>query len=238
MFLNEGFLKIWEELDNLNEAKADTQKLIDFAGQELTDRFLAIKSKLKSPENDLYYWVKNKTPKELADFLDEREIAKTNTQAKKDIAGQGAKLVCETEYWKVYNITTYEAAQIYGRDTKWCITGINDWGDRYWREYKDKGVDFYFLITKDNYDPRAYNSKFAIAIYPDKKTYEAFDQKDGQVLLEDIKYIHEIEIPGIDLNTLESLGDHCIRCGDFVPEYEGYHEDVCYCDMCFDEIFG
>ena len=49
------FLELYEELSALNEGKVDTQRLVDFAGQELADRFLAIRNKLKSPENDLYY---------------------------------------------------------------------------------------------------------------------------------------------------------------------------------------
>ena len=240
MFLNEEFLKIWEELNDLNESKADTQKLIDFAGQALADKFLALKSKLKSPENDLYYWIKNKTPEELANFLDEREATKTNTQVKKEIAEQGAKLVQETEHWKIYNITSYAAAQAYGRDTKWCITGINNWGDKYWREYKDKGVDFYFLITKEEYNPRAFDSKFAIAIYPDKKTYEAFNQKDGQILLEDIKYIYEVEIPGIDIWSLESGGLHCSICNEPLFNGDGYEDSLGnhYCDACWNDRLG
>lgn len=55
MFLNEEFMQIYEELTELNEAKADTQKLIDFAGEDLANRFLAVKNRLKAPENDLYY---------------------------------------------------------------------------------------------------------------------------------------------------------------------------------------
>ena len=55
------FIKLYEELSILNEAKADKQKLIDFAGPDLAARFEANKKKLKAPENDLYYWIKNKT---------------------------------------------------------------------------------------------------------------------------------------------------------------------------------
>lgn len=237
MLLNEEFLKIWEELSDLNEAKADTEKLINFAGEALTNRFLAIKSKVKSPENDLYYWLK-KTPEELEAFLAKIEQKKSNTQIKKEVAGQGAKLICSTPHWDVYNITTYEAAQAYGRDTKWCITGINNWGDAHWQDYKyQKGVDFYFLITKENYDPRAFDSKFAIAIYPDGETYEAFDQKDGQILIEDIKYIDEVKIPGVDLWALESRGPHCCVCNDFVFNEEGEEDSFgnLYCPTCWNE---
>jgi hypothetical protein len=40
------------------------------------------------------------------------------TQIKKEISENGAELIDETDLWKVYHITTYEAAQKYGRDTK------------------------------------------------------------------------------------------------------------------------
>ena len=240
MFLNEDFIKVWEELSELNEAKADTQNLINFAGEELATKFLAIKNKLKAPENDLYYWIKNSAPEELEAFLREIESTKSKTQAKKEVSGRGAELVCSSEHWNVYHITTYEAAQAYGRDTKWCITGINNWGDKYWNEYKDKGVEFYFLITKENYDPRAYDSKYAIAIYSNKNTYEAFDQKDGQIILEDIKYINEIEIPEVDLWSLESAGERCSMCNELLFNGDGREDSFgnYYCDTCWDDCFG
>ena len=233
------FLSLYEVLSELNEAKADTQRLINFAGEDLANRFLAIKNNLKTPENDLYYWIK-KTPEELEAFLTKIEQKKSNTQVKKEVAGHGGELVCSSKHWNVYHITTYEAAQAYGRDTKWCITGINNWGDKYWKEYKDKGVDFYFLITKENYDPRAFDSKYAIAIYPDGEHYEAFDQKDGQVLLEDIKYLDEIKIPGVDLDILESSGTRCCMCNEPIFNGEGQTDsfDNWYCDCCWTDCFG
>jgi hypothetical protein len=232
--------KLYEEQTTLLiESKADTQNLIDFAGAELAARFFNIKNKLKAPENDLYYWIKNKTASDLEQTITSIENTKSNTLLRKETAEQGAELVCESDHWKVYHITTYEAAQTYGRDTHWCITGINEWGDKYWKEYKEKGVDFYFFITKGEYNPRGYDSKYALAIYPDKKSYEAFDQKDGQILLEDIRHIYEVQIPGINLDTLQGRGDYCCRCGDFVPDYAGYRNAFgCYCDACFDDLFN
>jgi hypothetical protein len=235
MFLSEDFRQLWEELNELNEAKADTERLVAFAGQELADKFLSLKSKLKAPENDLYYWIKKKTPEELESFLAELESTKSKTQIKKDLADQGAELVCESEHWKVYHITTYEAAQAYGRDTHWCITGINEWGDRYWREYKEKGVDFYFFITKGEYNPRGYDSKFALALYPDNKTCEVFNQKDGQVSLLDIKHIYEVKLPGIDWDDLDDQIVECQRCGEQISRSE---EQDGYCVYCYDEMFG
>ena len=71
--------KLYENMwDSLTEAKADTQRLIDFAGEELANRFLAIKSRLKYPENDLYYWIKNKTIDELEQAVYNIENTKSN----------------------------------------------------------------------------------------------------------------------------------------------------------------
>jgi hypothetical protein len=95
--MNYEFLNLYNELSTLNEAKADTQRLVDFAGQKLADRFLAIRNKLKSPENDLYYWIKNKTPGELDSFIRDVEDTKSNTQIKKEVAEQGAELIDETD---------------------------------------------------------------------------------------------------------------------------------------------
>jgi hypothetical protein len=237
--MNYEFLNLYEELLALNEAKADTQRLIDFAGQELADRFLAIRNKLKSPENDLYYWIKNKTPGELDAYIRDRESTKSVTQIKKEISENGAELVDETDLWKVYHITTYEAAQKYGRDTKWCITGIDNWGDKYWKEYKEKGVEFYFLITKGEYNPRAQDCKFALAIYNDGKHYEAFDQQDDQVLLDWIGGIEDVKIPGINLPSLESYVEFCVGCGEPIFDGEGcYWGDIAYCDTCYEDAFG
>jgi hypothetical protein len=202
---------MWE----LTEAKADTDNLITFAGKDLADRFLAIKNKLKTPENDLYYWIKNKTPEELEQTVLEIENSKSKTQHKKDIADQGAELIKETAHWKIYHITTYEASQKYGRDTTWCITGINNYGDKYWTRYINQNMQFYFLITKGTYDPRGTNSKFAIAVYPHNNIedfdFEIFNQRDESVLLKDIPYNEEITIPGVNLRPV--IKPRCHVCG-------------------------
>lgn len=188
-------MNLWETFQKLNklyEAKEDTAKLVAFAGEDLANRFLAIKNRLKTPKNDLYYWVKNKSVEELEAAVTEVENTKSNTKIKKEIASDGAELVAESAHWKVYHITTYEAAQNYGRDSQWCITGINNYGDKYWKSYhEERKIEFYFLITKDNYNPRGTNSKFAIAVYPSKR-YEAYDQQDNRTDIDQIPYFSEI----------------------------------------------
>ena len=243
MFLNEEFLKLWEELSELNEAKADNQRLIDFAGEDVAARFLAIKTKLKSPENDLYYWIKNKTPEELEQAVINAEKSKSNTQLKKDISTDGAELIQETDHWKVYHITTYEASQKYGRDTKWCITGINDYGDKYWKEYTDEGMKFYFLITKGEYDPRGLDSKFAVAVLRKGKETrcEIYNQQDDRCIGTEIPHYEEIKIPGADI--LAYYGHYCYECNDRL--YDDVYDDgyrmgpdrQLYCDDCFMQLF-
>lgn len=192
MILNKEFIKLYEELSELNEAKEDTQKLIDFAGKDLAYRFLAVKNRLKGQEKDLYYWIKYRNPEDLEQTVTELETTKSKTFLRKE-AVKGGDLVYESTHWKVYHITTFEASQYYGRDTKWCITGIDGYGDKYWEQYHDiYKMEFYFLITKDSYDPRGADSKFAISIYPNN-TYEVFNQQDKAVEFNDIPYIDEVD---------------------------------------------
>ena len=211
--------KMWEHMwDTLHESKADTKQLIDFAGEDLAKRFLAIRHRFKTPENDLYYWIKNKTVGELEIAVSALENSKSNTAVKKELAQGGAKLVGENESWMVYHITSYEAAQVYGRDTKWCITGINDEGDLYWKDYHDvRGVEFYFYISKQNYTSRGNNSKYALAIWPKKKAYEIYDQQDNLVTIRQVPFIKELSIPGIDFTKLRPYklptSPKCKHCG-------------------------
>lgn len=227
--------KLYETMwDNLNQAKADTERLVTFAGQELADRFQAIKNKLKSPENDLYYWIKHKTPEELAQFVNEVEGSKSKTQVKRDIADKGAELIQETVHWLVYHITTFEAAQKYGRDTRWCITGIDGYGDHYWTLYKQQGCEFYFLIAKEDYDPRGYDSKFAVVQYKRSKV-EIFDQSDESVRRSEIPYVEEIDIPGVNIGDAMGSMYYCSSCGRDLGDDDSYAlpDGDIYCEDCF-----
>ena len=241
--MNKDFLDIYEELSILNEAKADTQKLIDFVGSEYADKFLAIKHRLKSPENDLYYWIKNKEPEELISTIDNLESTSTNKEIR-DESKAGGILVAENEDWKVYHITTYEASQYYGRDTKWCITGIDNNGDTQWKDYHDnRGVEFYFFISKQNYDTRGAKSKYALAVWPKKKAYEIYDQQDNIVNLQKVSFMKKLNIPGVELSSLRPFvvpGEvRCEYCNDDIYICDGesyktedndtkYYHELCY----------
>lgn len=218
----------------LAESKADTQRLIDFAGPDLANRFLNIKNKLKAPENDLYYWIKEKTATELELFVQQIEQIKSVTQAKKSNINSGAKLIQDTPHWKVYHITSFEASQIFGRDTKWCITGINNTGSKYYDGYVQQGVNFYFAITKNDYDSRGEDSKFAFAVYPGGFT-EIFNQQDSQVSYVEVPYIEEIQIPGADIESATANKWYCSDCGIGMEDDQYYIDpdgDI-YCEKCF-----
>jgi hypothetical protein len=244
MFLNKEFLRLYEELATLNEAKADTQRLIDFAGEELANRFLVVKDKLKAPENDLYYWIKNKTVDELAKAVEDAENAKSNRQIAKEKKVNGAELVCESTHWNVYHITTFAASQLLGRDTTWCITGVNNYGDRYWKDYTGRGIEFYFLITKDAYDPRGTDSKIALAIYPNS-SLQVFNQQDYEIDLDDVPHIEEVNIPGIDLDALDTYEVEddtyafCYICDCELDEDDAWMDEVgdYYCYDCWHERY-
>ena len=65
----------------------------------------------------------------------------------------GADLIYDKNGWKVYKITKYKAARLYGAGTKWCITGRydghEDKGAYYFKKYiREESLDggYYFYI--------------------------------------------------------------------------------------------
>lgn len=141
------------------EGKRDQEILNNFLGDEYYSKFTAIKDKIKDPEyKDIYKLIK-KDPNEVKDYID-------NFQSKSDIRRddkKGASKVYEDDKWTVYKITTYPAAQLYGKGTKWCITGRypghEGKGEKYFNNYiKDNNLDggYYFYIKNDG------KTKFAL----------------------------------------------------------------------------
>ena len=180
--IKESMLNLLRDLnlddEILIESRADELRLIDFAGEDLAKRFLVVRKRFKSPENDLYYWIKNKTVDDLRSAVEAIENNLSITQQRKQ-AGQGAELVGQNKFWKVYHITTYEASQKYGRDTKWCITGIDGYGRKYWDDYTKTGVEFYFYISTGDINPRGRYGKYALALSPNNE-FKVYDQQDNE----------------------------------------------------------
>ena len=215
-FLNESMLNLLDKFnlnidDYLTESKADELRLIDYAGEDLAKRFLAIRKRLKSPSNDLYFWIKSQPVEAFRAAIEEVENTLSNTQLKKS-ADAGAEFVGSNEDWKVYHITTFEASQKYGRDTKWCITGVDGYGRKYWDDYTKTGVDFYFFISKGKINPRGRYGKYALALSP-KGDYQVYDQQDNEAYgVPNAPHINGLP----DLRTVEV--DHYVFDGKEVPE--------------------
>ena len=121
--------------------------------------------KLKQPKYLLDTYSNN--PQELKDLIDNYKTKRaTITQKKID----GAKKIGENDEYICYRITKYPAAQYYGSNTTWCITGRyegeEERGEYYFNKYineEDLDGGYYFFLHKTN--PRR---KYALLQKKDK----------------------------------------------------------------------
>jgi len=132
------------------EGKHDQEVLQNFLGDEYYNKYNAIKNKIKDPEyKDIYQLIK-KDPDEVKNYIDS---VQSNRDIRSASKSDGAKLIYDKDGLKVYRITTYKAAQLYGSSTRWCITGRyeghEEQGEHYFNEYiEDNDLDggYYFYI--------------------------------------------------------------------------------------------
>lgn len=152
-FILDTLHKLWDKSvhENLNESKQDIEKFRQWAGDELANRFFAVKDRLSGQYKDIYYWMseENKQYNHMitSDYWKDRQeqareyahsdvistldgmisdIEITPTKRERDkLAKEGSKKIYEDARWLVVKINTYEASVKYGKHTQWCITGIN-----------------------------------------------------------------------------------------------------------------
>ena len=150
----------------LLEGKRDQEILRDFLGDAYYDKYVEIKNKIKDPEyKDIYKLIKMDL-NEVKDYIDSFQ---SNTDVRRSKKASGAELVYDKNGYKIYRITTPEAAQLYGSHTRWCIAG------RLGNEDDDDSVDnkeslgFFGRYIKSNNIEKAYyfiitpkNHKFCI----------------------------------------------------------------------------
>lgn len=183
----------------LIESKADQQKLIDYVGEDTAKLFFSLKDRLKSPENDIYYWLKRE-PTELEGRLQDLQNTQTRKEKNKE-AQEGAEVVYSDDIWKVYHITTYPASVKYGKNTQWCIAGSKRWsngerGEEYFNDYTSKGVEFYFYIKSND-------EKYALALYSDDGRHQVFNQVDDDVTREDLSFLPNVKgLPRFNYNDV------------------------------------
>ena len=159
------------------EGKIDQKVLNDFLGDDYYDKYIAIKNKISNPEyKDVYKLIK-KDPNVVKDYIDHFKSSRDMRAKSKEM---GAKLIYSDDNWNVYRITTYDAAVLYGKNTKWCITGkypgSEKYGEDYFNDYiKDYNLDggYYFYINK--HDP---NLKYCVLQDRNKRIHSIWDATD------------------------------------------------------------
>ena len=137
----------------LFEGKQDQENLLNFLGQDYYDKYNLIKNKITDPEYKDIYKLMKKDIADVEDYIDNLEKKQSNMDLRRKAKDSGAKLIYNRNGWKVYRITTYEAAVQYGKGTKWCITSKHDEGRWYFNNYivnSDGGYYFYINTKNDN----------------------------------------------------------------------------------------
>lgn len=194
-------LKALKELNYITESKQDQEKFKQWLTQELTKNkipttqsgvttkvdqlyndFINNKYSFKSPQNDIYYWMKQPIDTFIS-FIDNLNNQTIQKQQLKALEDKGSKLLYKDANWRIYEITNYEASAKYGKGTKWCISGSKYWnngehGAEHFNRYKNyEGCDFYFFINKND-------EKWCLVIYTSgdfEGLYQIFNAEDIEV---------------------------------------------------------
>lgn len=177
------------------EGKRDQEILRDFLGDDYYDKYTSIKNKIKDTEyKDIYKLIKM-DPNEVKDYIDSFQ---SNTSARRSKKSDGAKLIYQDDLWKVYRITTYKAAQLYGYGTRWCITGRyedhEERGEEYFYGYiKNNDLDggYYFYIKNDG------RTKYCLLRRENGAVHSIWDASDNELNASDIIDIEE-DFPAIE----------------------------------------
>ena len=152
----------------IDESKEDIEKFKQWAGEDLYNRFLKQKDRLRS--KDIYYWMKQgKNSLDIA--LQTLEKSPTRKEIDKN-ASKGAQKIYEDDKWLVLKITSFEASIKYGKGTSWCITGNNTYDGKDDFDDYNKSSNIYFFIRKGT------NEKYALIIRKDDSEWKLWDEVD------------------------------------------------------------
>lgn len=140
---------------NCFESEKDKEDLKNHLGDDLYNDYMKIRNKIPKDQNEYKDFQKlKKLPiEDVQDFVDNFQ---SETDLRKE-AKKGAKKIYEDSDWLVLKITTYPAAQYYGKNTTWCITGRygghEERGEEYFNDYiENNNLDggYYFFIDRHN----------------------------------------------------------------------------------------
>jgi len=170
--------RIVEQLE-LNENYSSQRKRFLDAGADSRDinvafeEFIILKDKgllsLEQKDIDRY-----KSFEELRQVIDSLSGVKTKTQQKKEQKVEGAQLVHESDRYRVYYITTWQASKLYGKGTQWCISGDTPDGERVFEKYAGRG-SIYFAMPK-----KGRGQKYAVVV-KEGNYKDVYDERDNRV---------------------------------------------------------
>ena len=168
---------IFESKDLTLEAKKDLEDLKDYLGDDLFDAYMKIRDKISDPNFKDFSKLKKMDKKDIQDFVSSFQSKSSKRKSDKT---EGAEKIYEDDEWVVYKITTYPAAQLYGKGTKWCITGRypghEERGEGYFNSYiRDNNLDggYYFYLNKK--DP---SEKYCVLQTKNKEIHSIWDAED------------------------------------------------------------
>lgn len=159
----------------------DLQAMRDSAA-DIIDIFIPLMRQNKTKHRDIFQYT---SEMEIMQDIN-AALAKASKREMRKANKTGAKKAFENELVTVRHITTYEAAVIYGKGTKWCVSSTETRsgsttpiGKLYFREYTKEG-NLYYLMCKPGaeklnitlrslfnkpYDVQL-NDKFAVVVAP------------------------------------------------------------------------
>lgn len=168
---------ILESKDLTIEAKKDLEDLKDYLGDNLFDSYMKIRDKITDPNFKDFTKLKKMDRNDIQDFVSSFQSKSDKKKADKT---EGAEKLYEDEDWVVYRITTYPAAQLYGKGTKWCITGRYAGHEEQGQDFFDDYIDgrhldggYYFYINKK--DP---NEKYCVLQTKGRRINSIWDAGD------------------------------------------------------------
>ena len=161
------------------ESKKDLDDLKAFLGDKLYDDYMKIRDRIPKDHNEFKDFIKLKKMdrNDIQDFVSSFQSKSDKKKADKT---EGAEKLYEDEDWVVYRITTYPAAQLYGKGTKWCITGRYAGHEEQGQDFFDDYIDgrhldggYYFYINKK--DP---NEKYCVLQTKGRRINSIWDAGD------------------------------------------------------------
>ena len=191
------------ESDLYLEAKKDLDDLKNYLGDKLFDDYMKIRDRIPKDQNEFkdFSKLKKMDKKDIQDFVSSFQ---SKSDKRKSDKTEGAEKLYEDSDWIVYKITTYPAAQLYGKGTKWCITGRypghEERGQEYFDSYiEDNNLDggYYFYLNKK--DP---SEKYCILQTKDKNIHSIWDASDTNKGRS--KYTLDIELPDVKEVNLQA----------------------------------